>query len=164
MIIDWTSVVAIAGWILAIVQFALSHIENVKKNEAELLEKSLGYFERGTQARSIAIGLVDGIWFKKKKFIDVILPVLISQVNFLLTEADDYEQEQRNVIRLLDLIHKMLPHSSTGAIELGEISHALLSGAKSKKGVKLSTATLRLWFEKFNGGSGDYFSAETKNS
>ncbi|TXI30055.1 MAG: hypothetical protein E6Q60_02390 [Nitrosomonas oligotropha] len=163
MVSDWTLIIALGGWFFAILQFAFSHTENIRKNEADLLEKTLGYFVKGMLARSIAIGLVDGIWLQKKKFIDVILPVLISQANFLLTEAEDSDQEQRNLIRLLDLIYRCLPYARDRGTELAEISEALISGARSEKGVNLAKGTLRLWFEKLNNGGAEIFEAETED-
>ena len=64
---DWKLALAIAGWLLAFTQFFFTYRLTKKKNEDELLEKTLGYFERGTQARSIAISLIEGIWLKNKK-------------------------------------------------------------------------------------------------
>ncbi|WP_447965150.1 hypothetical protein [Nitrospira sp. Ecomares 2.1] len=64
---DWKLALAMGGWLLAFAQFSFTYKLTRKKNEDELLEKTLGYFERGTQARSIAISLVEGIWLKSQK-------------------------------------------------------------------------------------------------
>lgn len=159
---DWKIVVAIAGWLLAISQFAFTFREAKEKNEAELLEKTLHYFNQGTQARTIGISLVEGIWWKRKKNLDIILPVLISQVLYLVTEAEDTPQDNRNLIRLLHLIEKLLPYESKGSFELAEISEALMWGAQVEdKGV--SSASLRAWFKRLNGDT-EMWDAEIGNS
>ena len=150
---DWKLTLAFAGWLWAIVQFTFSFGETRRKNDAELLEKTLSYFERGVLSRSIGISLVEGVWYKSKKNLDVILPVLISQATFLLTESDDTVQEKRNLIRLFHLIHKCLPYANDLFNEAAEISESILSGARSEKGVKLGEATLRVWYSKYNNGN-----------
>ncbi len=160
---DWKLALAIGGWLLAFAQFSFTYRLTRKRNEDELLEKTLGYFERGTQARSIAISLVEGIWLKSKKNLDIILPVLIGQANFLMTEAEDYGQESRNLIRLLMLIEKCMPYATDVGIETAEISQALLSGAQSKMGVNVSNITLKYWYARFNGDMAT-FEAEIADS
>lgn len=154
---DLSQIVAFGGWILAATQFLFTHQAAKQKSESELLEKTLSYFERGTQARSIGISLVEGIWLKKKTKLEVILPVLISQANFLVTEAEDFGQESRNLIRLLFLIEKCLPYAIDKGNEIAEISEALQAGALAKKGVSISTGTLRSWYARFNNGDSSQF-------
>ena len=149
---------------LALVQFILTHIEGKRKNDEVLLEKTLGYFARGTQARSIGIGLVAAVWLKNKKYLDVIVPVLVSQLIFLLTDAEDYEQERRNLIRLLFLIEKCLPYASDPVNERIETSEALLSAGMSPGKIKISKPTLRLWYGKFSNGDTELFDVETEGS
>lgn len=159
---DWKIAIGITGWLLAAVQFAFNFREAKEKNESELLEKTLYYFNQGTQARTIGISLVEGIWWKRKKNLDIILPVLISQVLHLVTEAKDTPQDSRNLIRLLGLIEKLLPHAAPGSHELAEISEALMWGAQIEdKGV--SKASLRAWYKKFNGDA-EMWDAEIENS
>lgn len=155
---DWKIVAAFAGWLLAFLQFFLTFRVARDKNEAELLEKTLHYFNQGTQARTIGISLVEGIWWKRKRNLDIILPVLISQVLHLFTDEKATPQDGRNVIRLLGLIEKLLPFASPGSHELAEISEALFFGANSES--KLASAvTLRAWFKRFNGDT-DMWDAE----
>lgn len=159
---DWKLLIAFAGWTLAIVQFLFTYQQTKQKYESELLEKTLSYLEKGTQGRSIALSLVEGIWLKKKKNLEVILPVLIAQSHFLLVEADDYAQESRNLIRLFYLIEKCLPHAIDPHYEKAEISEAILTGLQSEKGIKLSNQTLKKWFSCFNDGDSEIFEAETE--
>ncbi|MCI5120647.1 MAG: hypothetical protein D3908_05550 [Candidatus Electrothrix sp. AUS4] len=108
--------------------------------------------------------MIEGIWLKNKKNLDIILPVLIAQANFLLTEAEEYGQESRNLIRLLSLIENCMPYALNAGNETAEISEALLAGAISKKGVTLSNSTLKRWYAKFNNGDKETFEVETENS
>jgi hypothetical protein len=155
---EWKILLAIGGWVIAVVQFFLKYSETKDKNEAELLEKTLGYFERGTQSRSIAISLIEGIWFKKKKNLDIILPVLISQTTFLLTEAMPSRQEERNLIRLLYLIKKCLPYAIDIGNKTAEISEALLHAGHEQNGM-IQYLTIRRWYINFTGDS-ELFDAE----
>lgn len=156
---DWKLSLALAGWVLAITQFIFTYIETKNKNEAELLEKTLGYFERGMLARSIGISLVEGVWLKRKKKLHIILPVLISQATFLLTEAEDSVQEQRNLIRLLGLIRQCMPYANHYGHETAEISESLMEGSRSNKGVNV--ANHRVWFANFNNGDTSTFDLNT---
>lgn len=153
--------IGLLGWILALIQFILNYFENKKKNDDELLEKTLSYFEKGMISRPIAISLIEAVWFKKKKYIDIIVPVLISQITFLLTDAENYHQEERNLIRLLYLLNKCLPYSSNHDYELHEISDQIISAAVTPGKLQLSKPTLRHWFAKFNNSNTDSFDAET---
>ena len=157
---DLKDFVALSGWALALIQFGFTYRESKKKNEAELLEKTLSYFERGTQARSIAISLVEGIWVKRKKNLDVFAPVVISQIIFLLTSAENFAQEERNLIRLLYLAEKCIPHSINPNHEWAEISEALIESARNPGKLSLSKTTLRHWYAKFNASDTETFDAE----
>lgn len=161
---DWKIALAIAGWGLAITQFIFTHHEIKSKNENDLLEKTLNYFGKGAQSRTIAISLVEGIWLKQEKNLDIILPVLISQARFLLTAADNPNAEERNLIRILSLIEKCLPYANHVGYETAEISHALFDGALSDDGVNLTNGTLKLWFAKFNSGDTETWEAEIESS
>ncbi len=158
---DWKVFLALGGWLLAISQFVFTFRETRHKNESELLEKTLGYFERGTQARSIAVSLVEGIWLKRNKNLDIVLPVLVSQAHFLLTDADDYAQERRNLVRILTLIEKIMPLITDNGFEKAEICEAIIDGVNSSKGVDLSKTSLRIWYKKFNNGCSDDFDQHT---
>ena len=162
MDLDWKLFAAFTGWSFAAFQFILTYRESKDKNESDLLEKTLNYFNQGTQARIIGISLIDGIWWKRKKNLNIILPVLTSQILYLLTKASHSEQEARNVIRILHLIHKIIPY--TDGYEIAEISEALMSGAmKKKSGVVMSNITLRLWYAKFTNGDLEGWDAEMEN-
>lgn len=161
---DWKILLALAGWGLAAVQFIFTHLETKNRNEAELLEKTLNYFGKGPQQRSIAISLVEGIWLKQRKNLDIILPVLISQATFLLTATDKPDAEERNLIRILYLIHKCLPFATNIGNETAEISEALLLGANLDTGVNLPNSALKHWFSKYNNGDTEMWEAEIGGS
>ncbi|WP_028316805.1 hypothetical protein [Desulfatibacillum aliphaticivorans] len=154
---DWKIAIAIAGWLTAIVTFYFNYRLSIKKNEDELLEKTLSYFLKGALARSIGISLVEGIWFKRKVNLEIILPVLVGQATFLLTEADEYSPDSKNLIRLLRLIEKCLPYASNRINEVSEILDTLILATRSEKGVPISKEVLKLWYSKFNNGKVDVF-------
>ena len=157
-------ILALGGWILALIQFVITHLEGKRKNDDELLEKTLSYFERGTQARSIGISLVEAVWLKNKKYLDVIVPVLVSQLIFLLTAAKEYGQERRNLFRLLFLIDKCLPYASDPTNERAEISEAILSAGLNPGNISINKMTLRSWYGTFNNGDTTFFDTETEGS
>ena len=152
--------IALGGWLFALVQFLLNYREKRKTSENQLLESTLGYFERGTQARSIAISLVDSLWVKEKKRIDVIVPVLSSQLYFLLNEAEPFGQEERNSIRLLRVLEKSVSELEHPDEEKAEILNTLLIAKNNPKGVNLTPQILRIWYKKFSGGDTELFDAE----
>ena len=153
-------IIALGGWLFALVQFLLNYREKKKTSEHQLLESSLGYFERGTQARSIAISLVDSLWVKEKKRLDVIVPVLNSQLYFLLNEAEAFGQEERNIIRLLRVLEKSVAELEDSNEERAEILNTLLMAKNSPKGIRLTSQCLRSWYGKFSGGDTKQFDAE----
>jgi hypothetical protein len=155
--------IAFGGWLLAMFQFVLTHLEGRKKNDEELLEKTLGYFERGTQARSIGISLVSAIWLKKKKYLEVIVPVLVSQLIYLLTDAEDFGQERRNLVRLVFLLDDCMSYSLDPQNESIEVMEAILSAALSPGNIDIGKQTLRLWYAKFNNDDSTSFDAETEH-
>ena len=157
-------VIAVLGWLLALIQFVFNFRENQRKNEDELLEKTLGYFERGTVARSMGISLVDGIWYRRKRRLEVIVPVLVSQLNFLLTEAEDYAHESRNLIRLLTLIEKCMPYGADPSTESLEVAEMIISAAIDGTKIPTSKPQLRLWYSKFSNGDTEWFDAETADT
>jgi len=146
-----TIAVAAGGWLLALAQFIYAKRASHVEEEAKFLERTLGYFERGTQARSIALSLVEWTWLDRPRHLKVIVPVLVSQLVFLLRDAKDYGQEGRNLIRLLNLIHKAVPFAADPHYERCEILDALLVAGNQRGQVLVSKTTLRLWFERFGG-------------
>jgi len=155
-----TIAIAAGGWVLAIGQFLWARREKHQLEESRLLEHTLGYFERGTQARSIALSLIEGIWFKRKKHLNIIVPVLVSQLVFLLRSAEDFGQEERNVFRLLELLHKALPFAEDSQRERIEVLEALLSAASTPGPLEIGNIALGRWYEKL-GGDREVFEVET---
>jgi len=153
MEITIASIIAFSGWILALIQFVLTHVENRKKNQSELLEKTLGYFERGTQARSIGISLVQSIWLKRKKKMRIVIPVLVSQVVFLFRSAEDFGQEKQNLIRILTLLYTCSDKGLMESCDKIEILEALTAANIRSKGISLGKESLKQWYANFNDGS-----------
>jgi hypothetical protein len=153
---------ALGGWIVAGIQFLLSIRETRRKHEAELLEKTLGYFADGPVKRSIGISLVQSIWTKNERQLPVIIPVLVAQLNYLLLEAHTESRvEERNLIRILDLLRHYVDKSSDPQTERIEIMEALNAKLHAlDRGVPATPYQLKLWYTSF-GGDAEYFDAET---
>jgi hypothetical protein len=143
--------ISVAGWVFAVVQFILTYGEGRLRSDENLLEQTLGYFERGTQARSIGISLVQSVWLTRKKNLDVIVPVLVSQLIFLLRDADEFGQESRNLIRILRLLEECLPHTKNAREESIEIMEALLEAGNGLGKISVTSGFLEIWYQKFGG-------------
>lgn len=159
MILDWKLLVAFGGWFLAATQFILTYKETKNRNQSELLEKTLGYFERDSKARAIGISLVKAIWFKQKINLDVIIPVLISQVSYLLHEPEPKEQDKNDFYRLQSLIYDCLPYSADRDEETRRIADILLKAGRNGNSLGIKKSSLRCWFERYRGDTVDFDSA-----
>jgi hypothetical protein len=148
--------ISIAGWLFAVVQFILTYKEGRLRSDEKLLEQTLGYFERGTQARSIGISLVQSVWLTRKKNLDVIVPVLVSQLIFLLKDADEFGQESRNLVRILRLLEECLPHTKYAHEESIEIMEALLEAGNRPGKISVTSGFLEIWYQKFGGERGEF--------
>jgi len=147
--------IAAGGWVVALVEYLLGYRERRVQREDELLAQTLSYFDGGTQRRSIGLALVEGIWLRKKRQLDVVVPVLVNQMIYLLlsSDANDAVHEERNAIRLLFLLERTIPLTSDPGQHRPEILDALLRryGEKSDRGVGLPKVTLKIWFERLGG-------------
>jgi hypothetical protein len=156
-------IIGFGGWFVALLQYYLGYRERKERSEGELLAKTLDYFTGKSQGRSIGISLVEGIWLPKKKHLDVIVPVLVNQAVYLLlsTDSTDSAHEERNLIRLLQLLDRCIPLTSEPEAHQPEIMDAILrkDPKGGKKGIPLGRQTLRLWYVKF-GGDNEYYDAE----
>jgi hypothetical protein len=94
---------------------------------------------------------VESTWLVRKKNLDVIVPVLVSQLVYLLKDAENFAQESRNLIRILKLLEKCLPHIQNSHYEKCEILNALLEAAMSPGKIPLSYATLETFYTNISG-------------
>jgi hypothetical protein len=153
-------IVALGGWTIASLQFYLGYRERRQQREEDLLAKTLAYFEGKSQRRSIGISLVEGIWVRRKRYMDIIVPVLVNQAVYLLLSSGsvDAAHEERNLIRLLRLLERCIPSCSDATHHQSEILDAILrkDPALEEKGIPLGRSTLRIWFKRLGGDAEDY--------
>jgi hypothetical protein len=170
MELSWA--IGILGWALAMLQFAVTYRRNKQNDDYELLERTLGYFEKNAISRSIGISLVQDIWLKENKHINIITPVIVAQLIHIMfeTDSDSYGVEERNAIRMLYLLWSCFQtYDDLGlqtyddiGFEALEISEALISKVGHKGGVRMGKSQLRHWYKKFNSGLAISFDAETE--
>ncbi|MDO8578465.1 MAG: hypothetical protein Q7R50_04725 [Dehalococcoidales bacterium] len=159
-------IVALGGWVIALLQYYFGYRERARQREEDLLVNTLSYFEGKSQKRSIGISLVEGIWTRKMERMDVLVPVLLNQTIYLLLSSSsvDAAHEERNLVRLLYLLKRCIPHTSNPNEYYPEILNALIrkDPEENEKGIPLSRPTLRYWFADF-GGSEEHYDAEHPN-
>lgn len=156
---------ALGGWIVASIQFLFSFRETRRKQESELLEKTLGYFGDGPIKRSIGISLVQSIWTRDDQQLAVIIPVLVAQLNYLLLEGQTKSRvEERNLIRILNLLRCHINEASDPRTERIEVLEALNAKLyELDRGVPMVPAQLETWYHYF-GGDAEHWAAERENA
>jgi hypothetical protein len=155
-------IVAIGGWFVALLQFFFSYRERKVQHAEDYLERTLKYLISGPHQRAVGLSLIESVWLPKKERLDVIVPVLVSQFNHIMLEADEsaLAQEERNVVRLMLLLRRCLPFSRDQRHETAELQECILRKANHHGGVPITIQTLRLWYEGV-GGDPTYFDAES---
>jgi|GEM_PF-2101173 len=156
---------ALGGWMVATIQFLISFRETRRKQESELLEKTLGYFGDGPIKRSIGISLVQSIWARDAQHLSVIIPVLVAQLNYLLLEGQTESRvEERNLIRILDLLRFHLDKASDPRAERIEVLEALNAKLYAlDRGVPMGATQLEVWYRDF-GGDAVHWAVERENA
>jgi hypothetical protein len=156
-------IVALGGWGTALLQYYLGYRERRDQREDALLAQTLKCFEGKSQRRSVGISLVEGLWAPKMKKMNILVPVLVNQIVYLLhsSKSVDAVHEERNLIRLLTLLKRCIPKTTSPNEYYPEILDAILRKDLNhqEKGIPLSIQTLRIWYEKF-GGDIETFDAE----
>jgi hypothetical protein len=143
-----TWVVACGGWLVAVFVAWLGYAERKASQEADLLLKTVAYFEGGTQKRSIGISLIEGILGKSAQHRGVVVPLLVNQFVYLLLhpEVKASVHEERNLVRIYQLLAST-PNLSQehhySWCEAGDAIYRRLEGECS--GLLISEPTLRLW-------------------
>lgn len=154
--------IALAGWLVAVVQVYISRRDRAQQRDEQLLQTTLSFFDGGTQKRSLGIAMIEGVWRKRADYVTIFAPVLVNQAIYLLRVSDESTQahEERNLIRILRLLGDMLPlHPSRSEISgdlldsIG-IAHGRACGSEASEG-PLSSPTLEIWFTKFGGSKED---------
>jgi hypothetical protein len=152
---------ALGGWFVALVQFFFSYRERRIQHAEDYLERTLKYLIGGPHQRAVGLSLIESVWLPKKKWLDVIVPVMVSQFIHIMLEADKgaLAQEERNLVRLMFLLRQCLPLSRDQHQEAAELMECILRKLDYEDGVPVTPQALRLWYEGF-GGDPAYFDAE----
>ena len=144
--------VAGGGWILAIVTLLFNYLERRQTREEERLASTLNYFDGGSQKRSIGIALLEGLWFKKKRHHDVIVPLMANQIVYLLLSTDSHDPHQeRNLVRLFHVFASIPNLKQKYHERWGDVADAIYRKLEGEKGgLPVSEATLKIWRDWLN--------------
>ena len=151
---DILAVIAAAGgWVVAIITLVFGYLERKSAREEDLLTKTIAYFDGGGQRRSIGVSLLEGVWIDRASYHKVIVPLVANQIVYLLLSSESVDaHNERNLVRLIMLLRKVphLQHSfSDRWTDVCDAIYqkvcAIDEGDKSRKGIPISRATLRLW-------------------
>lgn len=140
--------VACGGWLVAVVLAFCGYLERRAAQRADLLLKTVAYFDGGTQKRSIGISLVEGLLRKDARHREVLIPLLNNQFVYLLLhpEVKDSVHEERNLVRLFFLLQRTPQLRARHYHSWCEIADAIerrLNGEAS--GLSISSVTVKLW-------------------
>ncbi len=105
-----TVIVASGGWIAAIIQATFSFLERKKEKNDVILLKTVEYFTGGSQKRSVGISLIEELIKQKKKYHEIVAPLLANQFVYLLLSSDSEStvHEQRNLVRIYVVLKAIL--------------------------------------------------------
>jgi hypothetical protein len=147
-------VAAVGGWVVALVALSIGYIERKAARNEELLATTLGYFDGGSQRRSIGISLLEGIWIGKPSAFPVIVPLIANQIVYLLHSTDSHDaHNERNLVRLVMLLQKVPNLKDVYHDRWGDVCDALhrkWQHNDSIKGIPVAKPTLKLWAKGFS--------------
>ncbi len=145
-----TLIIAGSGWILASLQATLSFFERKKKQNDDILLRTVEFFTGGSQKRSVGISLIEGLIKKKKSYHEIVAPLLANQFVYLLLSSDSKSaiHEQRNLVRIFFLLKSIIElnksnHGHTRKEILNAITIRLDTDQRSK--IEIPTLTLDSW-------------------
>jgi hypothetical protein len=146
-------VAAIGGWVVALVTLGIGYVERKATRQEDLLGKTLGYFDGGSQRRSIGISLLEGIWIHKSATHPVIVPLIANQIVYLLhsTESRDAHNE-RNLVRLVTLLQQIPDLQQRYHDRWADVCDSILQKLEdedSVKGIFVPSQTLKIWSRQF---------------
>jgi hypothetical protein len=142
-------ILASGGWLVAIVTLVLGYRERKQAREEERLARTRDYFGGGSQRRSIGIALIEGLWLDKPISHDVIVPLVASQLVYLLLSTESLDaHNERNLVRLF-IIFKSIPNLNQRywdrRCDVADAITRKLEGGE--KGIPVSSVTLKLWMK-----------------
>jgi|SRR5919205_2066914 hypothetical protein len=142
-------IVAAGGSIVAIVAVIVGYLERRQAREDDRLGQTLDYFGGGSQRRSIGISLIEGLWIKKPRHHDVIVPLVANQIVYLLlsTESVDAHNE-RNLVRLFMILKSVPNFRDRYATSWGDVADAIHRKLEGEpKGIPITKPTLNAWMK-----------------
>jgi hypothetical protein len=139
--------------VIAIITLICGYWERKGIREDDRVEKTLGYFSGGSQRRSIGISLLEGIWLHKRKYHDILVPLVANQVVYLLlsTESRDAHNE-RNLVRLITVLKRIPDLKRKYRNCWADVCDAIgirYAGVDGQKGIPITRASLSLWARSF---------------
>ena len=147
-------IIAIGGWSVAIIQFIVSLVERYFQRKRELLLTAFSYFTGGSQKRSIGISIIEGLWTKKEKYSEFLVPLLSNQIVYVLlhSKQGNSRHEFHNYLRMIGLIMKVKNIKSKYYDSYGEIRNALDLKLESKenRGIEVTSITIKAWIDKLD--------------
>ena len=141
------ALVAVGGWVVAVITIFLGYRERQVSREEERLAKTLDYFDGGSQRRSIGISLVEGVWLSNHRYHAVLVPLIANQIVYLLLSTNSHDaHNERNLIRMV-MIFKAIPNLKESYFERwADVCDAILKKYSGEpKGIPISGPTLEIW-------------------
>lgn len=145
-------IIALSGWVVAILQVVTGYYERKTKQDDHIFLKTVDYFSGGSQKRSVGISLIEGLIKKKKRYSEIIVPLLSNQFVYLLlsTDTKSAAHEERNLVRIFSLVESIIKedrqaHSNSRNEVLNAIVTRLDQGVQST--LNISPETLKAWKE-----------------
>ena len=86
--------------------------EQAQSRREEFLFRALEHFGGGTQERSVGIAIAEAYWRSVPEQLDVLVPLLLNQLVYLLSVVDraksaDAAHERQNARRIVDLLDEI---------------------------------------------------------
>ena len=151
-----TVILAAGGWVIAAITLLLGYLERRTAREEDRFAKTLDYFQGGSQRRSIGISMLEGVWIRKARYHDVVVPLVANQIVYLLLSTESHDaHNERNLIRLLTAF-RAIPHLQEKYHDpWADVCDAIARKHDGEvKGLPVSQPTLRLWAEELGCGIG----------
>jgi hypothetical protein len=142
-----TVIVAAGGWIIAAITLVIGYLERRSAREEDQFAKTLDYFEGGSQRRSIGISMLEGMWLKKPRYHDVVVPIVANQIVYLLLSTDSHDaHNERNLVRLIMAFSSIPNLRDKYHDRWADVCDAIARKYEGEsKGIPISQPTLKLW-------------------
>ncbi|MBS0647225.1 MAG: hypothetical protein JSR97_11655 [Verrucomicrobia bacterium] len=132
------------------IQATFGFLERRKEKNDEILLKTVEYFTGGSQKRSVGISLIEGLIKQKKKYHDIVAPLLANQFVYLLLSCDSESKvhEERNLVRIYLVLKTILDSDKerfwhTRCEVLDAITRRVEHDEKSN--INIGNITLEMW-------------------